>query len=109
MSGDEMREQEMRLRIEIEDAEKHLAHLKLRAQTHGDMLISLGVKMQNEPETIFRHGVSILYGHPPSILSVVDDRLVKALEVQGILKQADEIRESTEKLNTLRGRLAKLR
>jgi ubiquinone biosynthesis protein UbiJ len=108
MTQSEMREQKVRLTLELEDAESHLNALRVRAETHGDILVKLGASLREKPETLFRHGLSAHYGHPLEKLTFIEDTMVNALNIQKIVEETNEIRKEAETVKTLKERLAKL-
>lgn len=108
MSGDEMREQRVRVAIDLEDAEAHLNALRVSAAMHGDALIKLGVQLRDHPETIYRDGASGHYGYPIESFYIIDDQTARALEIQKILTHGNEIRKEIERVEVLRRRLASI-
>ncbi len=105
MTQDQMREQKVRLTIELEDAEKHLRALQVAAQLHGDQLLELGTMLRDGPEKVFRHGESAHYGHPLETLYIVKDQMVNALNVRKVIEETNEIRKEAENVRKLRERL----
>jgi hypothetical protein len=103
-----MRRREGDLQRELEDAEHHLQALCVRAQTHGEHLIALGVNLREHPETIWREGYSALHGFPVEKLRVIDDKTMASLEIHKVLDQASEIRKETANINRLKAALARI-
>lgn len=110
MSGDEMREQKIRLRVELEEAEEHMSALRVKAELHADVLSEIATRLRARPETdIFRHGASAHYGQAIETLKPISDHHVRALDLKSILDHADEIRKEAQRISQLRERLASLR
>jgi hypothetical protein len=108
MTGDQFREQKVRLRIELEDAEKDLQTCRRVAESHGDLLIELGSILRNKPETFFRHGYSSHYGHPIESLHVINDRMVNAVNIQKMIDETNAVRAGAEKLSAIQEQLDRL-
>lgn len=98
----------MRLRIECEDAERHLSHLRIKAQGQGEMLIGLGVQLREQPELVYRDGMSALHGAALKPLLFVEDSIVRALELGPIIEVTNEIRKEHARVKRLREQLALL-
>ena len=61
MNADEKREQKMRLKLEIEDAESNLNSLREKARVRADQIIQFGTWLKTAPEThIYRHGIAFI-------------------------------------------------
>lgn len=108
MTQSEIREQKVRLTLELEDAERHLNALRVAAKVHGEMLIGLGVALREKPETVFRHGASAHHGQPLESLTIIEDRTVGALDIQKVIQETNEIRKESEKVGKLKEHLARL-
>ena len=106
VTQDERREQKMRLRLELEDEESNLTHLREKARHRGELISQFGKWLINTPEIhIYRDSLSVHRG-----LDVVplQDKHVEALQLQPSVQIANEIRESMAKINDLRERISKL-
>lgn len=109
MTHEEMREQKMRVRIDIEDSEKRLAHLREKATRRADMIIQFGRWLKDSPElNIYRDSYSALHGQPVDLITPLKDSYVQALEIKPSLEVANEIRAEIEVLANLKERLARL-
>jgi hypothetical protein len=108
MTGDQFREQKVRLRIELEDAETDFQGCRRIAESHGDLLIRLGSILRNSPEAFFRHGYSSHHGHPIESLQIIDDGMVKAVNIQKMIEETNAVRASAEKLRAVQERLDRL-
>jgi hypothetical protein len=108
MTQSEMQEQKVRLTLELEDAEHHLNALRVSAEVHGETLIGLGVALREKPETVYRHGASAHDGQPMETFTVIEDKTVRALDIQKIIEQTNEIRKEAENVRKIKDRLARL-
>jgi hypothetical protein len=72
------------------------------------MLIGLGVALREKPETVYRHGQSIHYGQSPETFTLLDDKIVIALDIRKIVEETNEIRKEAENVKKLKERLARL-
>ena len=109
MTNDEMREQKMRLRVEIEDSETRLSHLREKATRRADTVIQFGTWLKKSPELhIYRDGYSTLHGQPINQIRLLTDGEVEALEIKPALAIADEIRNEVAVLANLQDRLSRL-
>jgi len=109
MSGEEMREQKVRLTLRVEDAEHHLNALRVKARLHGEMLIGLGCKLRENPDSLYRDGQSALHGYSLEQLWLIDDSAVRALELKRIVEVGDEIRKEMLNVTQLRSDLELLK
>jgi hypothetical protein len=109
MTDREMREQKVRLRIDVEDSEKHLAHLHEKARRRAEMIIQFGKWLKESPElNIYRDNYSTIHGQPVERIVPLTDDYIQALEIKPSLELANEIREETETLRKLREILNRL-
>jgi hypothetical protein len=106
VTQDERREQKVRLRIDLEDEENNLNHLRERARHRGELISQFGKWLINTPEIhIYRDSSSI---HGGLDVMPLQDKHVEALQLQPSLLIANEIRESMAKIRDLKERLEKL-
>jgi hypothetical protein len=104
-----MREQKIRLAMRVEDAERHLNALNVKARLQGETLIGLGCQLRENPANIYRDGQSALHNHPIEKLCHIDDSIIRALELKGIVEIANEVRKETLILSQLRSDLELLK
>jgi hypothetical protein len=91
VSEEEMREQKVRLMLEISRDEKQLAALREQAKTYGDFFIRIGMDLKSQPESLRGEGLS-----PAELKSIA---LLPVLEV------AQAIRDTDFRLDELKERL----
>jgi hypothetical protein len=105
MTLDEMKRQKADLLLDFQETEQKLEHLKLKAHSLGDRLIKFGVWMQTSPETqVFRHRDAHCGFHPVPTAN----EYVQALSPDQYFDVAQEIRETSERLEQLRQRKERL-
>ena len=97
-----MREQKIRLAMMVEDAERHLNALHVKARLQGETLVGLVCQLREDPASIYRDGQSALHSYSIEKLWHVDDSTVRALELKSIVDLANEIRKETLTLTHLR-------
>jgi hypothetical protein len=107
MTNSETREQKVRLTLELEDAESNLEASRRIAQTHGELLISVGEMLRNRPEAFYRNGYSAHYGHRAEDLNFIDDRTVAAFDIRRAISETNAVRENTEKVRKLQELLSR--
>lgn len=106
MTAGEMREQRIRLRLELEEAEERLNQLREKAKTQADLVLEFGTWLRNSPERyIYRDPVGELYGLPAEPLG---DKYIDALNWQQAVQTANEIRKETVKIAELKFLLGRL-
>jgi hypothetical protein len=109
MSADEMREQKVRLRIELEDSEAQLNALREKARSRADRVIQFGNWLKTSPELhIYREGHSIHCGQPLDQIRLLRDSDIEALELNPTLEIANAIRREIAKVADLKDRLSRL-
>src|ERR1022692_1520159 len=107
MSADEKREQKMRLRLELEDAEGNLNSLREKARVRADRIIQFGAWLKTTPEThIYRSGHSIHHGQEPAQL--LKDSDIEVLQLTPALEIANSIRKEIANIADLKERLSRL-
>jgi|SRR5208282_3984522 len=98
MSPDDMKRQKADLLLEYQETEEKLAHLRLRATTLGDTLMTIAKWIGQSPEmSLYRpdqahHGFNV---------QVTPQKYLEALEPTQYFKLADELRETEEHLDKL--------
>ena len=108
MSADEMREQKMRLRIELEDAQKQLNALREKATARADKVIQFGTWLKTTPALyIFRQGHSEHHGLVDQI-RLLSESEIEALQLMPALEIANSIRQEIAKVADLEKRLSRL-
>ena len=106
MTSGEIREQKIRLRVELEEAEERLNYLREEARRQADLVLEFGTWLRNSPEKhIYRDPVGESYGLPAEPLA---DRYIEALNWQQAVQTANEIRKQIEKIAELRFVLGRL-
>ncbi len=109
MSKDEMREQKMRLKIDLEDAEARLKALREKAGARADRVIQFGNRLKNQPEfNIYRQGHSVHHGQPVDQIRHLTDGDIEALQLTPALEIANSIREEIARVLDLKERLGRL-
>ena len=109
MTESDMRQDKMLLRIEIEETEVRLGHLRERAKRRGDSIVQFGQWLRDSPEThIYRDGYSAHHSQPVAILRVLQNADIEALDLKPTLELADAIRQEIGKLEDLKRRLSSL-
>jgi hypothetical protein len=104
MTEQEMREQKIRLRLELEDAETQLAHLREEAYQQAESLGEFSHLLSTEPHArIYRDGDN--YGQNVIGLSEAN---VKAMDLERALNTANQIRKTMQKVRQLTDRLSAL-
>ena len=106
MSPDEQREQKMRLRIELEDAEKDLAHLREAAHARSDLLTQFAEWLRDSPETKIYHASGSV--HCGFAVEVLPEKYVRVQDIKESLRLADDIRKARRRVLDLQVRLDKL-
>lgn len=102
------RDEQVRLTFDIEDAEKHLEHLRETAKMLGEEFNRVGALMTDHPERIFRHGAST---HPlPDLddMEILSDRTWRAFDLKRVVDLTNQIREEMTRVSGLKRRLARL-
>jgi hypothetical protein len=106
MTAGEMREQKIRLRVELEEAEERLNQLREEAIRQADLVLEFGTWLRNSPERyIYRDPVGELHGLPAKPLA---DKYIDALNWQQAVQTAHEIRKETAKIAELKFVLERL-
>jgi AAA+ ATPase superfamily predicted ATPase len=106
MSPDEKREQKVRLRIELEEAEEELNHCREAANATSDLLAQLAEWLRVSPvENIYLAGRSIHHGFE---VRPLPQKYVQAFDFKGLISVADDIRKAQRRVLDLQTRLAKL-
>ena len=106
MTSGEIREQKIRLRVELEEAEERLNQLRENARRQGDLVLEFGTWLRNSPEKhIYRDPVGELHGLPAEPLA---DEYIEALNWQQAVQTANEIRKELVKIAELKFVLARL-
>jgi predicted glutamine amidotransferase len=109
MSADEMREQKVRLTIELEDAQKQLSALREKATARADKVIQFGAWLKTQPELyIYRQGHSEHHGQPVDQIRFLSDNDIEALQLIPALEIANSIRREIAKVANLEKRLSTL-
>ncbi|MFB3916799.1 MAG: hypothetical protein ACE14M_08720 [Terriglobales bacterium] len=110
MSPDEMREQKMRLRIDLEDAEAQLNALREKARARADKIIQFGTWLKKSPELhIYRQGHSEHYGQPEDNIRFLTDGDIEVLQLTPALEIANAIRKELAHVADLKARLGRLK
>jgi hypothetical protein len=104
-----MREQKIRLAMRVEDAERHLNALHIKARLQGETLVGLVCQLREDPASIYRDGQGALHGYSIEKLWHIDDTTVRALELKSIVDLANDIRKEALNLTQLRSDLGLLK
>jgi hypothetical protein len=109
MTAEEMREQKMRLRIELEDAEARLAALREKARVRADRIIQFGTWLKEKPELhIYRQGHSVHHDQPLDKLRLLQDSDIEVLQLTPSLEIANSIRKELANIADLKERVSRL-
>lgn len=106
--SNETRERKVRLTLELEDAENELRTARRIAETHGELLISVGEMLRNRSETFYRNGYSAHFSHRIEDLNFIDDQTVSAFDIRRAIAETNDVREKADKVHKLQELLAHL-
>lgn len=106
MSPDEKREQKIRLRVDLEEAEEELSHCREAANAKGDLLAQLATWLKVSPELyIYRASGSV---HEGFDVKPIPEKYVTVLDIKPLLTLGDDIRRAQRRVLDLRERLSRL-
>ena len=106
MSPDEQRELRVRLKVELEEAETELVHLREAANFKSDLFYQLAEWLRTQPELyIYWTGGSIHHGFD---VKPLHEKYIKALDFNSLLSLADEIRKLQKRVTDLQARSNRL-
>jgi hypothetical protein len=106
MSPEEKREQKVRLRVELEEAEEELNHCREAANAKSDLLGQLAEWLRTSPEVhIYWTGGSTHHGFD---VKPLPEKYVKVLAFKDLVGLADEIRKAQRRVYDLQTRLERL-